>query len=134
MKKSFFTLLCISLFGWSQAQNTTPVVAAVAKESVKTVWESTSHNFGEIKYQVPQTVSFTFTNQSAQPVIISEAKGSCGCTVASFTPDPIAPGATGTVKATYNAATLGAFNKTVSVKTTAQDTWQTLKITGIVVE
>lgn len=135
MKTLVMTLLSVGLMGWVQAQTPTQAASTVAAEnSTKLAWESTSHNFGEIRHQEPQTVTFTFTNHSSQPVVITEAKGSCGCTVASFTQDPIAPQETGTVKATYNAAQVGAFSKTVSVKTTAQEEWQILKIAGIVVE
>ncbi|WKN41913.1 DUF1573 domain-containing protein [Tunicatimonas pelagia] len=117
-----------------QAQSALSLAANPVPEANLLTWSAISHNFGDIKHQQPKTVSFTFTNNSAEPVVITEAKGSCGCTVASYTQQPIAPGAEGTIKATYNAAKLGAFSKTVAVKTTANEEWQQLKITGVVVE
>ena len=106
---------------------TTTEVAAVA-------WEKTAHNFGTMKHQVPQTVEFSFVNRTAEPVVITNAKGSCGCTVANYTREAIAPGVAGTVSATYNAAKLGAFTKTVTVTTSAGGKPQVLRIKGIVVE
>ncbi len=112
---------------------TTTEVAAVA-------WEKTAHDFGTMKHQVPQTVEFslkhrqTIVNRTAEPVVITNAKGSCGCTVANYTREAIAPGAAGTVSATYNAAKLGAFTKTVTVTTSAGGKPQVLRIKGIVVE
>ncbi|MEO0331779.1 MAG: DUF1573 domain-containing protein [Bacteroidota bacterium] len=117
-----------------QAQSTLSLASTSAPEVNALVWDAITHNFGDIKHQQPKTASFSFVNNTSQPVVITEAKGSCGCTVASYTKQAIAPGEEGVVKATYNAAKLGAFNKTVTVKTTANDEWQHLKITGVVVE
>ncbi|MGB3587495.1 MAG: DUF1573 domain-containing protein [Tunicatimonas sp.] len=117
-----------------QAQSALSLATTPTPKAESLSWNATSHNFGDIQHQQPKTVSFTFTNNSDKPVVITEAKGSCGCTVASYTQDPIAPNENGTVKATYNAAKLGTFSKTVAVKTTASEEWQQLKITGIVVE
>ncbi len=128
----FFLSVCCAFS--VQAQSALSLAAASAPEAKSLSWNATSHDFGDIKHQQPKTISFTFTNNSDEPVIITEAKGSCGCTVASYTQQPIAPGEEGTVKATYNAAKLGAFSKTVAVKTTTQKEWQNLKITGVVVE
>ena len=97
-------------------------------------WNKTAHHFGEVQHQVPQSAVFTFVNQSAEPVLITQAKGSCGCTVASYTQETIPPGGTGTVQATFNAQSLGVFNKTVSVTTNASDERHTLRIQGTVVE
>jgi hypothetical protein len=48
-------------------------------------------------------------------VIITGARSSCGCTIAEYTKEPVKPGETGIVKATYNSARLGIFTKTVTV-------------------
>jgi pectate lyase len=42
-------------------------------------------------------------------------QGSCGCTATDYSKEPIAPGKKGYVTATYNAANMGAFHKTVTV-------------------
>jgi hypothetical protein len=47
-----------------------------------------------------------FTNTGSTPLVISNVRGSCGCTVTDYTKEPIAPGKTGNVKATFNAAAL----------------------------
>lgn len=78
-------------------------------------WEKTTHEFGKIPQGKPVTAVFEFTNTGSSPLIITNAKGSCGCTVPQYTKDPIAPGATGTIKAVFNAASVGAFTKTVTV-------------------
>ena len=73
-------------------------------------------DFGKIKQNVPVTATFIVTNISKEPLIIDQANPSCGCTVSDYTKAPIAPGKTGYIKATYNAADLGPVLKQVTVK------------------
>ena len=46
--------------------------------------------------------TFTFSNSGATPLFISSVKSSCGCTVAEYPEDPIAPGETGEIQARFN--------------------------------
>lgn len=78
-------------------------------------WDSTIYDFGTIEQNKPAEHVFHFTNNGDVPLVISNAKASCGCTVANYTKEPIAPGAKGFVSARYNAAKVGAFTKTVTV-------------------
>jgi hypothetical protein len=96
-------------------------------------WESREHNFGEIKQGVPVTALFTFTNTSDQPLLIKEVKAPCGCTVASYTRELIAPGAQGQVISTYNAASPGVFYKTIRVLVNTQADEVVLRLKGTVV-
>jgi hypothetical protein len=97
-------------------------------------WTSTTFDFGEIKANVPVTHQFTFTNSGEDPLVIVSVQASCGCTVAEYSKAPIEPGQTGFVKATYNAAKVGAFNKTVTVNANTPDGTVQLSIKGTVVE
>jgi hypothetical protein len=78
-------------------------------------WNETTHDFGKIPVNVPAGVTFTVKNSGTAPILITQAKSSCGCTVAEYTKEPIKPGESGVVKATYNAAHAGPFTKTVTV-------------------
>ncbi len=97
-------------------------------------WENTTIDMGEVKYKVPQTASFVVKNIGEKPVIITNAKGSCGCTNIKYPKEPIKPGETGTVEATYNAASLGAFNKSVTVDINIPDGRQILRLKGTVMK
>ncbi len=97
-------------------------------------WEKTEHDFGTIKKDVPVTHKFTFTNKGNAPLIITTVEASCGCTVTDYSTDPIAPGETGYVKATYNAANAGVFSKTVTVNANTTEGAVRLAIKGIVKE
>ena len=96
-------------------------------------WDATSHEFGQIKVQIPVSHEFSFTNNGDIPLVISAVQASCGCTVTSFTKDPIAPGMKGYVTATYNAAKTGQFTKTVTVMANTDEN-VLLTIKGEVVE
>ena len=97
-------------------------------------WLTTTHDFGKIKVNKPVTHEFRFKNSGDAPLVISSVKASCGCTVAAYSKDPIPPGAEGFVKATYDAAKVGVFNKTVTVNANAEESIVQLSIKGEVVE
>ncbi|MDN4166162.1 DUF1573 domain-containing protein [Cytophagales bacterium LB-30] len=97
-------------------------------------WESTTIDLGSIKKDVPAKVEFSFTNEGSVPLIITEAKGSCGCTVANYPKEAIAPGASGTITATYDAKKEGAFSKTVTVTANTKEGKTVLMLKGEVVK
>ena len=65
-------------------------------------FSKTSHNFGTFSDKKPVTCVFTFTNTGDAPLIVHQALTSCGCTVASYTKEPVLPGKTGTVEVVYD--------------------------------
>lgn len=97
-------------------------------------WIVTTYDFGKIKVNKPATHEFRFTNSGDAPLVISSVQASCGCTVTDYSKDPIAPGGEGYVKATYNAAKVGVFSKTVTVNANAEESVVQLTIKGEVVE
>jgi len=66
---------------------------------------SLEHDFGTIEQNTHNPKTFTFTNTGDKPLIISNAKGSCGCTVPNYPREPIAPGQTGEIEVVYNPGT-----------------------------
>lgn len=130
MKYVLVMFVLISTVWTARAQ--APLAMATPKVAVQ--WETTAHDFGTIHQRVPHSAKFSFTNRLSEPVLIMKAVGSCGCTVADYTKEVIAPGGQGVVRATYNAAQLGAFAKTVSVTLSTGDKAQVLRIQGTVVE
>lgn len=87
-------------------------------------------DFGKVKQNTPPTATITVTNIGNEPLIIEQATPSCGCTVSDYTKAPIAPGKTGTITATYNAAAVGPINKTLTVKFAGADDVKFVKLTG----
>ena len=71
------------------------------------VFEETEYDFGDLKDGEKVTKIFTFTNTGKEPLVISNAKGSCGCTVPDWPKTPIAVGETGELKVVYNSKNKG---------------------------
>lgn len=76
------------------------VESNMPKTSIK--FNEMSHDFGNIVQNTENKYSFTFRNTGVEPLIISNAKGSCGCTVPNYPKDPVAPGATATIDVVYS--------------------------------
>ncbi len=65
-------------------------------------FDKTEHDFGTINEgDVVETV-FAFTNVGKTELIITSAKGSCGCTVPQWPKEPIMPGEAGEIKVKFN--------------------------------
>jgi hypothetical protein len=65
-------------------------------------WLDSSKDFGRIQEGQKLEVAFRFRNTGDKPLVIERVQPSCGCTVAEQSPEPIAPGAEGQIRATFN--------------------------------
>ncbi len=99
---------------------------------VKVSWVKDSHDFGEIPQGKPVTVEFSFKNEGNEPLVVEDVQTTCGCTASDYTKEPIAPGKSSKVKVTYNAAALGAFTKTATVRFSDASINKQLNIKGTV--
>src|SRR6476659_6840184 len=125
MKKLLIAFLA---FASTTAVTAQKKIADVAKLNTETF------DFGKVKQGVPPTATFVVTNIGTEPLIIETASPTCGCTISDYTKAPIAPGKTGTIKATYNAANLGAIHKTLTVKFAGIDEIKSIGLAGEVLE
>lgn len=79
------------------------------------------HNFGDISEDNIVETVFKFTNTGEADLVISNAKGSCGCTVPEYPKEPIVPGGTGEIKVSFNPkGRNGSQFKTVTLTTNTQ--------------
>lgn len=94
------------------------------------------HDYGKVKKGGDGNCEFVFTNTGNEPLILSNVKASCGCTVPTWTKEPIMPGKTGTIKVRYNTNTSPqSFTKTITVSSNSINAPRlTLKIKGTIVE
>ncbi len=107
-------------------------ISVFAQNDIK--FNKTTHQFGKIKKGVPATFVFTYTNESAKPVVIEFANAECGCTKPVYNQAPTVKGKTSTIKVTYNAESVGVFKKRVDVKFAHSNQPYILTIEGEVVE
>ena len=131
---SALTTLMLLSFQTVPTKVNTPSVAASTKAiaSPKITWVKDSYDFGEIPQGKPVTVDFSFTNNGDAPLLISEVVPSCGCTASDYPKEPIPAGKSSTIKITYNANAMGAFSKSITVKSNDQETVKMLTIKGTV--
>ena len=92
---------------------------AQADAGAKIEFTKETHDYGPIKNGADGTCSFEFKNTGTEPLIISMAKGSCGCTVPEWPKEPIAPGAKASIKVKYDTSRAGAINKNVTITSNA---------------
>lgn len=97
-------------------------------------FESTVIDYGEIAANSDGNRVFKFKNIGKSPLIISNVKGSCGCTVPTKPEEPIMPGETGEIKVKYATNRIGPFSKTVTITSNAYEPTLVLKIKGRVLE
>ncbi len=77
---------------------------------------------------------FEFTNTGDAPLIISDVKSSCGCTVPKKPEGPVAPGASSTIEVKYDTNRVGPIRKTITVYSNASEPMVALKIKGEVLK
>jgi len=108
-----------------------PVKASESRAKTNVSFATSNHNFGEILQDSKNTYLFEFTNTGSEPLIIEDAKGSCGCTVPVFPKEPIAPGKTGEIEVVYSPGKQqGAQSKTVTITANTNPITTTLNISA----
>ena len=114
-----------------------PITAEKAKQTVplpELSFYKLRHNFCKINQGESVSHQFVFTNTGEGDLIISNAKGSCGCTVPKWPKKPIAPGEKAEIKVTFNSSGReGKQKKTVPLVTNAIPSTKVLTISGLVI-
>ncbi|MEZ4910698.1 MAG: DUF1573 domain-containing protein [Saprospiraceae bacterium] len=82
--------------------STEPVPAAPTGPKTTIKFEEDTYDWGTIKDGDKMTHVFKFKNTGSEPLVISNAKGSCGCTVPEWPKEAIAPGGSGEIKVVYD--------------------------------
>lgn len=131
LKISVFALALGLMSFASLPVDSDPVVKVAAVAPV--TWKAESIDVGNIPQGKPKSIEFQFTNTGKTAVIITNVKPACGCTAADYTKTPVQPGEVAKVTAVYNAAAKGAFSKTVTVTTNAEETPKVLTFKGTVI-
>jgi len=136
MKKSIFIICAfvISSIGiYAQAPVPVPVpapapVQASTQDSI--VFAKTMYDYGTIVQGSDGGCEFKFTNKGKLPLVLSNVKASCGCTVPEWPKEPILPGKSSSIKVKYNTNNQGNFNKSITVNSNALNSTVILQIKG----
>ena len=125
--RKLFTLIIIMLFGiYSYSQE-----GLIKKAEI--TFEKTIINYGTIDKGTNGVRDFVFTNTGNAPLIISNVKSTCGCTIPKKPEKPILPGESDKIQVKYDTKRVGFIRKSISVTSNASNPSVVLKITGQVI-
>ena len=132
MKKIIITaFIAVSAVFASNAQAPAPAPnPAPNPNQADITFDKEVNDFGMIPQGVPASYTFYFKNTGKEPLIVTSASASCGCTTPDWTKEPVKAGGKGFVKATYNASNVGPFTKTITVLSNGKRATVTLTIKG----
>ena len=123
--KKISTLLFISLFS----------ISIYAQDKVaKIEFESETIDYGTIEKGSDGVRVFKFKNTGDAPLIVSDVKSSCGCTVPKKPTEPILPGENGEIEVKYDTNRVNPVRKTITVTSNAVTQTVALKIKGTVID
>lgn len=129
MKKLIFTLSLALMGVVAFAQGDAP-----AKKGPIMSFESMTVDYGTIEENSEPLRVMKFTNTGDEPLIITNARGSCGCTVPDWPKQPIMPGETSQIEIRYATNRIGQFSKTVRISTNETNDGHTLTVKGNVLK
>ncbi|MCB0509747.1 MAG: DUF1573 domain-containing protein [Bacteroidetes bacterium] len=130
MKSIFFTFF--ALVGFSLFAQQDGGLNLSVEGGAQIVFENEVVDYGTIEQGSDGQREFVFTNTGKEPLIISNCKGSCGCTVPKCPTEPVLPGETAKIKVKYDTNRVGAFTKTVTITSNAGEATKTVTIKGTV--
>lgn len=106
---------------------------AVASKFPKIEFDKSEHDFGEIEAKTNVETVFTYTNTGEAPLVITDIKSSCGCTVPKdWSREPLAPGEKGEFTVKFNGSGTNKVSKTITVTANTETGTETVKITAFV--
>ena len=106
--KKLVLVVVLAVFGIMTANAQAKKAAAPKVEGAGMAFENETVDYGSIPHNAEGKREFVFVNNGNKPLIITNAVGSCGCTVPTFPKEPIAPGAKAVIGVKYDTARVGA--------------------------
>ncbi|MEC7263216.1 MAG: DUF1573 domain-containing protein [Bacteroidota bacterium] len=98
--------------------------------TAKIEFKSETIDYGEIEKGSDGVRVFEFTNTGTAPLVISDVRSSCGCTIPKKPEEPIMPGKTGKIEVKYDTNRVGPIRKAITVTSNADTPTKVLKIKG----
>lgn len=109
------------------------VATTKAENYAEITFDTLRYDFGKFSKNEPVVrCSFPFTNSGTAPLIIHQAFASCGCTIPTYTKEPVKPGEKGVIDVTYDGTDKfpGHFQKTITIRSNAVNEVVRLTIEG----
>ena len=106
------------------------LATVIGMAQAKIEFKSETIDYGQIAKGSDGVRVFEFTNTGDAPLVISQVKSSCGCTIPKKPDGPIAPGENGVIEVKYDTQRVGPIRKTITVSSNAENGVKALKIKG----
>lgn len=145
MKKLILGLSILSVFMFASCKEDASkkideanVVAAAERDANASkfpvlTFDETEHDFGEIEKGKSVETTFSYKNTGNAPLVITDIKSSCGCTVPEgWSKAPLAPGKSGSFSVKFNGSGSNKITKTITVTANTEKGSEVVKITAFV--
>ena len=145
MKKLFLTLTIASLVAFTSCKenaaekiNQENVTKAAERDSKAIVFPSisfdkTEHDFGQIMNGTPVETTFSYTNTGESPLVVTDIKSTCGCTVPQgWSKEPLMPGASSQFSVKFNGKGANKTSKTITLTTNTQTGREQVRISAFI--
>ncbi len=145
MKKVILGLVALSILSFTSCKEDATKkivennVAAAAERDANASkfpiisFDKMDHDFGEIEANAPVETEFNYTNTGDAPLVITDIKSSCGCTVPKdWSREPLAPGESGKFSVKFNGSGSNKITKTITVTANTEKGSEVVKITAFV--
>ena len=145
MKKVILGLMALSLLAFTSCKEDATkkideknVVVAAERDANSSkfpviTFDKMEYDFGEIEAKTPVETEFNYTNTGDAPLVITDIKSSCGCTVPQdWSREPLAPGASGKFSVKFNGSGANKVTKTITVTANTEKGSEVVKITAFV--
>jgi hypothetical protein len=145
MKKLFLLLSTIVLVSFSSCKkkatekiNQENVEKAAERDAQAVIFPSltfdkTTHDFGEIMNGTPVETKFTYTNTGKSPLVVTDIKSTCGCTVPQgWSKEPLAPGASSQFTVKFNGKGANKVSKTITLTTNTEKGREQVRISAFI--
>lgn len=118
---TFAAIALLLCFNAVSAQVTSPAGATdpAAAGGAVIKFEEETHDFGDLMQGGDASWVFKFTNEGTTDLVVSGAKGSCGCTVPKWSSEPVPPGGEGEIRVQYDSNRIGVISKSVTINSNA---------------
>ena len=145
MKKVILSLSALCLVAFTSCKedaaskvNSENVVAAAERDAVAgdlpvISFEEAEHDFGTIKNGTPVETKFKYTNTGKAPLVVSNIKSTCGCTVPQdWSKEPLAPGESAEFTVKFNGKGKNQISKTITLTTNTEKGKEMVKIKAFI--
>ncbi len=129
MRKLIVILAAIMIASFVRGQESKPEVEK-NKALPEITFEKTIHDYGKLPYRGNGECEFVFKNTGKEPLVLTNVKSSCGCTVPTWPREPIGKKKSASIKVKYDTKRQGNFTKTITVFSNASNSPVRLTIRG----